>query len=130
MKRVLIIEDDSVICSVLQSLLQDQGRFVALASNGKQGLAAFKAARFDLVVTDLVMPEKEGLETIRDIRALSRTVPIIAISGGGRSDSRASLQMAKHFGAAVSLAKPFSLLDFAKAVDGLIGDPPPKPAKA
>ncbi|HEY1848222.1 MAG TPA: response regulator [Opitutaceae bacterium] len=130
MKRILLIDDDHSICAVLKALLEDQGREVSVAENGKKGLAAFKTGPFDLIITDLVMPEKEGLETIREIRELSQTVPIIAISGGGRSDSRTSLRMAKIFGAAVALAKPFSLLDFSRAVDGLIGAPPPKQAHA
>src|SRR3546814_19944010 len=76
------------------------------APDGKLGLAAFKAGPCDLVIVDILMPEKEGIETIREMRQLDATLPIIAISGGGKAMNVDFLTAAKAFGATATLAKP------------------------
>ncbi len=83
MPRILIIEDDEEIRDLLESLLTREGYTVATAANGKQGVAAFLAQPFDLVITDIIMPEKDGIEAIMDLRRGRPELKLIAISGGG-----------------------------------------------
>jgi DNA-binding response OmpR family regulator len=108
MARILIIDDDPQLRRLLARILHADGHEVIEASNGADGLARFAASPPALVITDILMPEKEGIETIRDLRRLAPTVPIIAISGGGASQkSMKFLDMAAKLGATVALAKPF-----------------------
>jgi CheY-like chemotaxis protein len=108
MARILIIDDDPNLRRLLARILQSDGHEVIEASNGTDGLARFAAAPPALVITDILMPEKEGIETIRDLRRLAPAVPIIAISGGGVSQkSMKFLDMAAKLGATAALAKPF-----------------------
>jgi DNA-binding response OmpR family regulator len=117
MKRVLLIEDDDDLRKILRLMLQKLGCEVLEARNGKEGLALFRDAGADVVLTDLIMPEKEGLETIRELKRNWPTLNILAMSGGGRSNARDNLKMAKYLGASVVLAKPFSSEELAKALD-------------
>src|SRR5271155_3662471 len=108
MARILIIDDDPQLRRLLARILQSVGHDVNEASNGSDGLARFAEAPPALVITDILMPEKEGIETIRELRRLAPAVPIIAMSGGGASQkSMKFLDMAAKLGATVALAKPF-----------------------
>src|SRR3546814_7274085 len=78
--RVLLIDDDELVRATISNCLISAGYEVAEAPDGKLGLAAFKAGRCDLVIVDILMPEKEGIETIREMRQLDAALPIIAIS--------------------------------------------------
>jgi CheY-like chemotaxis protein len=105
---ILLVDDDEQFRSMLNEALTDDGYEVVAASNGQQALRLYAAQPTDLVITDLVMPEKEGLEMITEIKRLYPEVKIIAISGGGRSGAKHNyLQLAKAFGAQRTLAKPF-----------------------
>src|SRR3546814_6062185 len=106
--RVLLIEDDELVRATISNCLISAGYEVAEAPDGKLGLAAFKAGRCDLVIVDILMPEKEGIETIREMRQLDAALPIIAISGGGKAMNVDFLAAAKAFGATATLAKPFA----------------------
>jgi CheY-like chemotaxis protein len=109
MPRILLIDDDNEVRTMLRLTLAHFGHTVIEARNGKEGLELFKTANADLVITDIVMPEKEGLEVLIELR--ERQVPpvkIIAISGGGRQKAGDYLRLAKLMGAARVLAKPFS----------------------
>jgi CheY-like chemotaxis protein len=110
MARILLIEDDHTVRAVLRMSLTGVGHTVVEARNGKEGLDLFKRAGADLVITDIIMPEKEGLEVLRELQKKQLPpVKVIAISGGGASQNAAdSLHMAKLLGAAKTLAKPFS----------------------
>jgi DNA-binding response OmpR family regulator len=121
MKRILLIEDEDALRSMLSLSLEKMGYSVSEATNGHEGIAAFNKAKPDLVVTDLMMPEKEGLETISELKKAHPKVLIIAMTGGGRSDARDNLKMAKLFGATVALAKPFAFQELAEAVSKLLG---------
>jgi YesN/AraC family two-component response regulator len=91
------------------------------ARNGKEGLALFKEANVDLVITDIVMPEKEGLEVLMELRTKQLPpVKIIAISGGARVNIADNLHMAKLLGAAKVLAKPFSTEALIAAINELL----------
>jgi two-component system chemotaxis response regulator CheY len=116
MATVLLIEDEARIRKLLARLLAEIGHTVVEASNGKEGDKLFADHRPALVVTDIMMPEQEGVETINSIRSRAPTTPIVAISGGGKT----LLEFAKEFGATRTLAKPFRPSEFVKAVMHLL----------
>lgn len=120
MADILIIDDDDVFRDVLASALEHAGHVVRQATNGIEGLQKFHQQPAELVITDIVMPEKEGLDTIRDLRREFPKARIIAMSGGLAHDPRLYLHMAEKFGAQAVLAKPFALEDLKKVVDAAL----------
>ncbi len=108
MIRILIIDDDELLRQMLRLTLRNFGYEVADAANGREGLTRHRAAPADLVLTDLIMPEQEGLETIQAFRRHHPTVKIIAMSGGGRFSAQDVLGAARFLGANRTLEKPFS----------------------
>jgi CheY-like chemotaxis protein len=120
MADILIIDDDDMFRDVLASALEQAGHQVRQATNGIEGLNLFHAQPAELVLTDIVMPEKEGLDTIRDLRREFPQARIIAMSGGLAHDPKLYLHMAEKFGATAVLAKPFQLADLKKAVDAAL----------
>lgn len=124
MQRILIIDDDHHILLMIKKMLERAGYEVDLASNGNEGLELFKSIQADLVITDIIMPEKEGLETIREMKRLSPDLKIIAMSGGGKISADNYLETAKIFGASRVLAKPFSQKTMVMAVIDLLGVSP------
>ena len=123
MHRILIIDDDHHILLMIKKMLERVGYEVDLASNGDEGLELFKKLPVDLVITDIIMPEKEGLETIREMKRLRSDLKIIAMSGGGKVSSDNYLNTAKIFGASRILSKPFSQMQMVSAVQDLLGAP-------
>ncbi|UCH93423.1 MAG: response regulator [Candidatus Aminicenantes bacterium] len=121
MTRILIIDDDKVTREILNETLEPEGYILASASNGKEGLKLHNENPFDLIITDIIMPEMEGLETIRELRRISPTVKIIAISGGGRLDPYNYLTMAKKMGADLTFYKPLVPEIILNGVQKLIG---------
>jgi len=121
MRRILIIDDDHHILLMIKKMLEREGFEVDLASNGVEGLKLFKKIPVDLVITDIIMPEKEGLETIREMRRLRPDLKIIAMSGGGRISADNYLDAAKIFGASKVLGKPFSQKQLVSAVNDILG---------
>ncbi len=119
---ILIIDDDHHILLMVKKMLEREGFEVDLASNGEEGLKLFKKMSVDLVITDIIMPEKEGLETIREMKKLRPDLKIIAMSGGGKVSSKNYLDTAKIFGATRILAKPFTQKQMVSAVRELLGD--------
>ena len=121
MADILIIDDDEALRSTMRKILQRQGHAVREAVDGASGLALMRESRPDLVVTDLYMPGKEGIETILELRAEDPELPILAVSGGGVTMTAGlSLGDAEALGADASLAKPFSVEEFQNAVDRLL----------
>lgn len=107
--RILLLEDDEYLRAILKQALVRCGCTVADAANGNEGIELFRQQTFDLAIIDLVMPEKDGLETIPELKRLSPNVKIIAISGGGRfGDKDDYLRVAKCIGAIETLKKPFT----------------------
>ncbi len=104
---ILVIDDDLIVRKTVTRILEDENYRVLAVENGDQGLAAFRKVQPDLVLTDIIMPEKEGLETIITIRLEHPSAKIIAMSGGGRIQNSDFLKMAKAFGANETLSKPF-----------------------
>jgi len=123
MQRILIIDDDHHILLMIKKMLERAGYEVDLASNGNEGLKLFKRVQADLVITDIIMPEKEGLETIREMKRLQSDLKIIAMSGGGKISADNYLETAKIFGASKVLQKPFSQKTMVLAVIDLLGVP-------
>lgn len=119
MPRILLIDDDTSFRGVLKVSMEQMGHTVVEAGDERTGLERFKDDVFDVVVTDLIMPDKEGIETIMDLRKLSPGVKIIAMSGGGRVTSVDYLQIARQVGAKRILAKPFLYEDIKAAIDEL-----------
>lgn len=107
MARVLLIDDEELVVIVLRNALLAAGHEVITAADGDQGLRALRRHPVDIIVTDIIMPGKEGIETILEIRRLSPTIPIIAMSGGGISAGRVYLESAARLGATRTLPKPF-----------------------
>jgi DNA-binding NtrC family response regulator len=122
MRRILIIDDDHHILLMIKKMLERAGFEVDLASNGNEGLELIKKVSVDLVITDIIMPEKEGLETIREMKRLCPDMKIIAMSGGGKVSADNYLNTAKIFGASKILAKPFSQKQMVSAVQDLMGE--------
>jgi len=119
MANILLVDDDDNFRSMLRITLQRLGHQISEASNGLVALKLFQLHLYDVVILDLIMPEKEGIETIRDLRKQRPDVKIIAMSGGGRLKAMDILSVAKAVGADQVLAKPFSndnLLDALNAV--------------
>ncbi len=120
MANILVIDDDDIFRDVLVSALRQAGHAVREAGNGNEGLRLFHEQPAELVITDIVMPEKEGLDTIRDLRREFPTARIVAMSGGLAHDPKLYLHMAEKFGAAAVLAKPFQLTELYQTVDAAL----------
>jgi CheY-like chemotaxis protein len=114
MATVLVIDDDPHYRKVVRAMLESSGHVVRQASDGNGGIESFASTRPDLVITDMIMPELDGIETIRALRDLDPSVPIIAISGGSGS----VLMVARDAGAVEALAKPFDSARLLTAVEG------------
>ena len=122
MASILVIDDDEQLRTMLKLVLQLAGYDVIDAGNGDEGLQRYSAQPADLVITDIIMPGKEGLETILELRRRDPLVKIIAISGGGQAGDNQYLRLAKKFGASQVLAKPFSNEEILLAVGELLSD--------
>ena len=120
MARILVIEDDDWVRGVVNAALLRDGHVVTEACNGKEGLARYRPETIDLVVTDLIMPEIEGLETIAELKRKFPTIKILAVSGGGRMAPESQLKVASKMGARGVLAKPFSVEALSAAVQQLL----------
>lgn len=107
MATILIIDDDAALREVLRKILAAHGYEVLLAPDGEEGLALQRKRPADLILTDIIMPGKEGLETIRELRKEHPRVKIIAMSGGGTLRPADYLPAARQFGADRTLTKPF-----------------------
>jgi CheY-like chemotaxis protein len=122
MARILLIDDDDQLRTLLRLMLTHFGHTVTEARNGVEGLKHFALDGTDLVITDLVMPEMEGIETILELRRREPQVKIIAMSGGGRNRGADYLRPAKAMGAAKTLTKPFSNETLIAAVNEVLAD--------
>lgn len=119
--KILIIDDDQQMRELLQQTMKWAGFEVMSAENGRQGQQYFEAQPTDLIITDLIMPEQEGLETISAVKKKYPDVKIIAISGGGRIGPEAYLPAAMELGADRVFAKPFDIKELVKTVQELLG---------
>ncbi len=120
MKKLLLIDDDQDFRTMLSVRLEKVGYQVIQAEDGIKGISAFKKNPVNVVVTDIIMPEKEGMETILELKKINPAVKIIAISGGGRSVPEDYLSIAEYFGAVKSFKKPFDMKEFVETIDMLV----------
>ncbi len=120
MARILVIEDEAPVQMLLTELLSRRKYDVQSVNNGEDGLKKLKDEHFDLVITDIFMPLKDGLEVIKELHKYYPHVKIIAISGGGRYGIK-YLDLAVFLGAHVSIAKPFETSDILDSVERLLG---------
>lgn len=125
MHRVLIIDDDDYVQNMLKQTLERAGYEVAAAANGAEGLKLYESnqqvsAPFDVVITDLIMPEMEGIETITLLRKRNPDVKVIAISGGGRNRPEDYLFLAEKLGADRTFSKPVDRKAMLDAVAELV----------
>ena len=135
-QSVLVIDDDPRICRLIAMGFERKGFTVYEAANGRAGLKLFNDHHPDLVITDILMPVMEGIETIMEMKKAGRHLAggapkIIAISGGGRLVGREFLKWARHLGADQVMAKPFrvsALVEMARELDGAADIPAPPAA--
>jgi two-component system, chemotaxis family, chemotaxis protein CheY len=119
---VLIIDDDSSIRRVLRGALERAGHRVDEARNGAEGMQCYRSAPADLVITDLFMPDQDGIETIQELRDEFPDARILAISGGAVGTTTGTLTDAMLFGANATLAKPFTMQQLTNTVAGLLAE--------
>ena len=119
MARILIIDDDVQILKMLRKMLEHEGYEVVDAADGNKGIRLYREDPTDLVITDIIMPEKEGIETIIDLRREFPEIKIIAMSGGGHTAAESYLHMAKGLGAMRTLSKPFVKGELLEAIEAL-----------
>tara|TARA_R110000787_G_scaffold226512_3_gene334309 strand:- start:70619 stop:70990 length:372 start_codon:yes stop_codon:yes gene_type:complete len=108
MAHILLVDDDDLARFAMREVLTRAGHDVTEAENGALGLSAQASTDFDVIITDIIMPEVEGIEFIIKIREQSPNIPVIAVSGGGRMSETDYLETARDLGANAILAKPFS----------------------
>ena len=120
MPGVLIVEDDNELREMLKISLTRRRITVLEATNGKEAIAHFKPSVTDLIVTDLIMPEEDGLKVIMTLRAMKPSLKVIAISGGGKAGPGSYLNMAKVLGADAVYSKPFSINDLISKIEELL----------
>jgi CheY-like chemotaxis protein len=107
MTHALVIDDDPVFRSMIERILVPKGFTVAAAADGRRGLCKARQRKPDIVITDILMPEMEGVETIFRLRQIDETMPILAISGGWSGSRPSLLKLVARLGATETLAKPF-----------------------
>ncbi len=126
--RILVVEDDEQYRLLVQRTLQRGGYEVVAVADGNQAVEAARDPEVRLVVTDLIMPGKEGLETMMELRRARPSLPVIAMSGGGRGNPGDYLKAARLLGAAGTLQKPFAVRDLLDLVGRTLGPAPAGPA--
>ena len=107
MKRILVVDDEAQMRTMLAQMLADEGYEVQTAEHGEEGLAMVRQTRFDLVITDMIMPVKDGLKFIMELIKDYPDLKILAISGGGAIKADRYLTMAGYLGDIATLEKPF-----------------------
>ncbi|MFA6543185.1 MAG: response regulator [Limisphaerales bacterium] len=116
MKTILLVDDDELFGDMIQKTLLHLGYVVVRARDGNEALQLYDPLKVDLVLTDLIMPDKEGLELITELHRAHPGVKIIAMSGGGRNTPEEYLPVARFLGAMKTLTKPFRQEALAKAL--------------
>lgn len=116
-RKILVVDDDLDVRNVVAINLTKLGHLVSLAADGREAVLEIAKTDFDVVITDVLMPEKDGLELIQELRRKGPSPRIVAMSGGGKSPSISYLELARRLGAHALLNKPFSSSELASAVD-------------
>lgn len=123
MASILVVDDEDLVRFSVRQMLEDVGHAVKEAADGVEGISQLQGCAFDLMITDIVMPRKEGMETIAEAKQMQPDLRVIAISGGGPVGQFHYLELAKQFGADAVLAKPFKKQELIALVDTLVKRP-------
>lgn len=123
MARILVVDDDNQVRKFVAQTLHRAGHETLGACDGNDCLSLYRQNKVDLIIMDIIMPEKEGIETIIEIRRLNPCAKIIAISGGGRIGPESYLLTAKGLGALETLQKPFTTEELLSSVERVLAIP-------
>jgi CheY-like chemotaxis protein len=121
MAGILVVEDDNELREMIRISLARRKFTVLEAVDGKEAIQRFKPSITDLVVTDLIMPEEDGLKVIMKLKEMKPSLKVIAISGGGKAGPASYLNLAKALGADMVYSKPFSINDMIYKIEELLG---------
>lgn len=116
-KKILVIDDEPSVRTIIKLVLERGGYHVEVAENGRVGVELFKKDTFDFVITDIIMPDEDGIKTIINIKEINPDVPIMAMSGGGRRGNTDFLEAARQIGACETLEKPFEPMSILEKVN-------------
>lgn len=117
MPHILIIDDEPPVRAFIRQTLEEEGHQISEAADGEEGVKVLRTFPADVVITDIFMPNKDGIETIRELRRVFPQVKLLAISGGGMRRMTGTLPAAQQFGAHHTLAKPFTPEELLTAVN-------------
>lgn len=120
MKKLLLIDDDQKILDLLQHYLRTDGYSFLFANDGNEGIDLYKENNIDLVIMDIFMPNMDGIQTMLEMKSMTRQCPILVISGGGELTGLEFLRQAKALGADEAMVKPFSKDELCKTVQSLL----------
>ena len=135
MARILLVDDDESVRATVQAMLVDRGHEVIPAVDGEDGLLQLSEQPFDLIICDVIMPNMDGLEMVREIRRLSTEIPIISMTGsfmrstGGAHLNAVYLRLCSELGATKVIAKPFRARDLLPLVQQCLGRPRANPPR-
>jgi CheY-like chemotaxis protein len=119
MLRILVVDDEPAVRDAVSMALRRAGHDPVAVRNGQDGLEALRDGGFDAVVTDMFMPQRDGVELIRALRSAERPVPVLAMSGGSAYGADSVLPMARMVGAQATLRKPFLPSELVAAVEAI-----------
>ena len=124
MAKILLVDDDELVRYALTRVLTSAGHQVDVAENGLKAIRQFKLSPPDLVLTDIVMPDQDGLELLREIGELNAQMPVVVMTGGGEIMGQDYLLFADRLGASAIILKPFENAVLLSKIDGLLKNPP------
>ncbi|WP_291327726.1 response regulator [Desulfovibrio sp. UCD-KL4C] len=122
MSRILVVDDDPISRQILRAMLEKEGHVISEAEDGVKAVNNYDKGSVDLVITDIFMPEKEGVQTVRELIKENPEVKIIAVSGGSSSANYDSLDWIKMFGVKYTFTKPFNSKAIISAIDDLLSE--------
>ena len=120
MKKILVVDDDDLIRELIYEILEPSGYQIFLADNGNKALEILDREPIDLIITDIIMPDKEGIETIIEIKKKLPQAKIIAMSGGGQLDANSYLSIAKKLGVKATITKPFDPVQLLQTIEKIL----------
>ncbi|MGH7126036.1 MAG: response regulator [Stellaceae bacterium] len=123
MATILVVDDDEPVRDSLRIVLERVNHKVVLAENGDEAVRCYASSRPDIVITDLLLPDKDGIEIVREIRRIDPSARIIAMSGGGETAESRLDALTKEFGALETLSKPFRLAQILAAIERALSAP-------
>ena len=126
MTRILLVDDDSIVLYTLRQILEAAGYDVQPASGGAMGLEFYRAQPFDVVITDVIMPEMDGIEFMQNLRLIDPRVKVIAISGGSGRSYFANLEAIRHLNPVAILPKPFAKATLLSLIENCLSEPVPE----